>query len=788
MLRNYFRTAIRIINGSRGYSIINILGLATGMASCLLILLWVNYELSYDKFHENVDRLFRVVRFSDQEGSALTPVPLAHTLKENFAEVENATRFNIEGSQLVRYQDKSFQHDIMAIADQSFLEMFSFPFIRGDRNSALENVNSVVINEKMALKIFENEDPVGKILNINQRSFMVTGVMKNVPANSHIRFDYIAHFDSRNAYLRQLTDNRWDVSAYYTYVLLSENVRAGQLRSKFNSFINQYTGETNQDLQLQEISNIHLHPEIVDYLEGHNEIKYVYLFSGLAALILVIACINFTNLTTARASLRAKEIGLRKVMGARRSDLVRQFLGESVLLALFALLIASLMVETMLPALSAWSGKNLVIDYNDIGKILITLGALIIAVGLIAGSYPALLLSSFQPVKILKGNLLHHGDRGLFRKILVVIQFSCSIFLVIGTIVIHQQLNYISKNDHGYDKEHTLHFTMRGSFRQNYESIKQELEVHPGILNISAGRPPSEGFEMAGSVNWPGKITTEETDVFQVAVDQNYPDLFGLDLMEGSDFSTGEISQGNSYLINETAKRMIGTDSVIGLQISFQTWNGDFIDHMGRIIGVVADFQNGSLHHRIQPVIMYVDKEALFTMNIKVSPADLDNTIKYIEQKWDQYVADYPFDYSFVDVQLDSYYQSEKKLSTLFDTFTFLAIFISGLGLFGLISHSTDRRIKEIGVRKVLGATITSILSLLVRDTIRLILIASLIAVPAAYFLMNSWLTNFAYRVSIGWTSIVMAVLSGFWIAILIVCFQGFKAASVNPVKSLRNE
>jgi len=756
MINNYFKIAFRNLSRHKLYSAINILGLAVGMAACILILLWVKNETSYDRFHSNADDLYRISQEwqspdKPAEFDATTPVPLEPVLKERFPEIIKATRFDDGELTLIKYDEQVFQDDKVALADPDFFEMFSFPLIKGDIRTVLSDDFSVVVSEKMSSKYFGDENPLGKTINIDRQDFTITGVMKDLPQNSHMQFDCLCPFSSRPDCLKEITD-KWELSAYYTYIQLHKDVTAVEVNKKIANIVNEHDShkKSASSLFLQPITQIHLYHHINDYLDGHGDIKYVYLFSALAFLILFIACINFMNLTTARYSKRTKEVGIRKVNGAYKTDLIRQFFGEAVILSFVALLFSLFFVELLLPLFNSWSGKELGIDYSRDIKTLLGLVAIAVFTGIISGSYPAIFLSAFSPVKILKGNIQSHKG-GTFRKVLVICQFSLSIFLMISASVIVNQLNYMKTKELGFNKDQLISIRMQGAFQRDYKNIKSELLQSLYIKDVTAGVPPIRSFSSGFNINWEGKDPDTDINWSSLPVDYDYIKTFQMKMLEGRDFIEGIVADSKgSFILNETATKVMGIDSPVGKRFSFSSHGGHHLEinnYEGTIIGVVKNFNNLSLHKSVEPVIMYVNPDEFYYLTLRFEPQNFNKVLTLMKTKWDEYASEHIFEYTLVDETIDDFYKSEKRLSFIFNNFTILAIFISCLGLFGLASFTAEQRTKEIGIRKIMGASVSQILSLLSQDFVKWVMFANIIAIPVAYFVMNKWLQNFAYKV-----------------------------------------
>jgi predicted permease len=786
MFANYLKIALRNLRREKIYSFINIAGLAVGMACFILILLWVQDELSYDSFHNRADNLYRVTETWRDEGSVeksvITSALLGPALKEENPEITLATRYSVDGEQLIKYKDKRFQNDVVALADNDFLNMFSFPLIAGNSETALRDKFSVVISEEMKRKYFANENPIGKVLNINRRDFTVTAVMQNIPRNSHIQFDCLVPFDSRRDWLKQITD-RWTVSAYFTYVLLNENVRRDIVAPKINGVVEKHAGEHSTSLGLQALKDIHLYSGAYDYSEAQpGDIRYVYTFTAMALLILFIACINFVNLTTARSSTRAREIGVRKVVGAQGKNIRGQFFGESILMSFLAMFLSLVIVELTLPGVNSWLGRSLTLNFTANPLIVLSLAGLALFSGIVAGIYPAIYLSSFQPVKVLKGTFDAGSKSVVFRKILVVTQFTFSIFLIISAVVISNQLYFMTRGDLGFDREYLLYVRMRGGFLENYDNIKRELLQYPHVLSVSAGVQPTSLSWASQEVDWEGKDPERKFGLNRYNVDFGYIETLEMEIVQGRNFSTDfAADETRAYVLNEEAVKQMELVNPIGKRFSFE-------NREGTIIGVVKNFHQKSLHNPIYPLVMQIDRSDLKYLLVRIKPEIIPEILRFLEERWMETANEYLFEYHFLDETIENFYGAERQMRTIFIWATVLAIFISCLGLFGLSSFATEKRTKEIGIRKVLGATAAGIVKLLSGEFIILVAIANIIAWPFVYVAMNSWLENFAYRTEIGWWIFAMAGGLALAIALFTVSFQAIKAAVANPVDALRYE
>lgn len=794
MFKNYLKIALRNIKRYKGYSFINIAGLAVGMACCILILLWVRDELSFDRFHHNIDNIYRVIRQEQDTAEAgkdaLTPPPLADALKEKFPGITHATRFGSWGRWLVTSGEKNFYETRYKCADPDFFEMFNFPFIKGNPKNALINTYSVVLTEKMAEKYFGSEDPIGKTLNINKKfDVIVTGVIKNVPGNSTLIFDFIFPFRILvgKDLLGEKTGENWGFNSFNTFVMLNQSSTARELAPKIAGIFKEHNEEDTDLALLQPFKDIHLYSNIQFDLDSVGDIKYVTIFSLLALFVLIIACINFMNLTTAKSAKRAKEVGLRKVIGAKRPQLIWQFFGESMLMSCFAFLLALVLVELILPLFNNLSGKNL--SLTPSGNITIYLGLVVITLitGILAGSYPALLLSAFQPVKTLKGasdvKTTGKNRTPLFRKILVVTQFTLSIGLIIGTTVIYTQLGFMRDKDLGINKEHIVYIPMAESVIEKYESIKKEFLRNPDVVNVSASLAlPTDIGNSPGSPEWEGKDPNNNMQIKADFVDYDYIETFQIKMAQGRSFSKEfPTDKDEAYIVNEEAVRRMGLESPVGKQFSF--WN-----RKGKIIGVMKDFHFRPMYYQIQPIVFKIFPDWFRVIYIRIKPGDIPATLESLKKTWYRANPGYPFEYRFLDEQFHQLYLTEERMGTLTKYFTVLGILIACLGLFGLASFMAEQRTKEIGIRKALGASVANIILLLSKEFTKLVLVATIIAWPTAYFTMNHWLQNFAYRVGIGWWVFVLSAGLTIIIAFLTVSYQSIKTATANPVEALKYE
>lgn len=785
MLKNYLKIALRTLYKYKGYSIINILGLAIGMATCIIILLWVQDEMSYDRFFKNSKNLYRVyAEFYSNESWAVTPIPLAPALKSDFPEIADVSRYR-SFSALIENNNVRF-NERGAFVDPSFLTMFSFPLLNGDAITALTDPYSIVITETMADKYFGDNNPLGKTIKIdNVNDYKITGVLKSNPGNSHFRFNFLLPFE---IFLKKDRGQiSWERFQLRTYVLLNEDVQSEKVEASITELLDQHNPENDIKLHLQPLTQIHLHN-----LNGGGNIEYVYIFSIIALFVLLIACINFMNLTTARSSTRTKEIGMRKVTGASKFDFIKQFMGESILLSLFAFIIAINIVYLVLPIFNDISGKML--NLNLIKNIDIGLGliGLLLLTGIISGSYPTFFLAAFKPVAILKANsslIKKKNKDAILRKSLVILQFSISIFLLIVTLVISRQLNFLLNKDPGYNSEQVVYLPMKGDLKQQNEPFKNELLQNRNIVNVAA----TSGMlvDMLSSYDgfdWDGKNPDKRYSFVLGAVDFDYLQTLKMEMTDGRGFSKKYLSdETGGFIVNQAAIEAMGMKNPIEKRFSFEGRQGW---RHGTIVGVVKNFHFQSLHNKIEPFVMMIqpDRYNYFCLRIKPGTPDISETLTFVENTWKKFVPNYPFEYSFLDEEFESLYRAEQRTKKIFSYFSFLAMFISCLGLFGLSSFTAERRTKEIGIRKVLGASVPGIMRLLNKEFLFLIAVSNLIAWIFSYFIIKKWLQNFAYHIELGWYFFVISGLLAMFFALVVVSIQSSKVAFQNPVESLRYE
>jgi putative ABC transport system permease protein len=794
MLKNYFTVAFRSLMRHKGFSFINIMGLAVGMTACFLIFLYVSFETSYDKFHTKANRIYRVVADvvtpSGADKIGITTAPIAIYAKKDFPEIEEAVRISRDEI-LVRKGDFKFQEKNTVFADSTLFRIFDFPLIAGDKNTALTEPMSIILSESAVKKYFADTNPLGQQLQITGAGLnaKITGIMKDIPPNSQIHADMIISISSfKQVYGSPSNDNEWTNHGYFTYLLLKPEASAKALEAKFPAFMERHHGEEAKKLQMQD--HLSLEPFLDVYLRSKRDgfetgsLSNVRIFSVIAVFILLIACFNFINLTTARSAERAKEVGIRKVVGAGKFQLTRQFILESVIISLIAFTLAILLSSILLPLFNRLAGKTISTGIAEHSQNIITLFLLAVAIGLAAGFYPALVLSSFKPVSVLKGRFVTGSKGLLLRKSLVVFQFTISIALIVSTIVVYNQLTFMREQDMGFSKDQTI--VINTNFDKNKDVFKESLASVPGVLSTSMSSTVPGGWHTSAYSEMQSKSgEIQKLNLNTFFIDFNYIPQYQLKFVAGRGFDKSfSTDSSQAMVINESAARILGYASPQeAVDRNFNQWG-----RQGKIIGVLKDFNYRSLQQGIEPLVMRYEPWALNMLSIKVSRENLASTIKAIETKWNQTIPNRPFDYSFLNEYFDKQYRAEEKFGNLFLYFAVLAIFISCLGLLGLASYSTVLRTKEIGVRKVLGAGVPGIVNLLSVDFIKLVLIAMLIATPFAWYGMDLWLRDFAYRTPISWQVFALAGIGSVLIAFGTIGYQAVKAAMANPVKSLRSE
>ena len=796
MIKNYLKIAFRNLQRYRMYAFVNMAGLAVGMTCCMLILLYVRDELSYDRYHENAEQIHRLVR----SRSAYTAAPMGPALAAEMPGVRQAARIKVYQDVLVHDGgEKRFIESVFA-ADTSFFDIFTVPFLRGTPEAALSRPDGLVLTASAAEKYFGREDAMGKTLIVvddEPFALTVTGVIEDLPAASHVRFDLLASFKLVEQSSSRLEN--WTTNWLFTYLLLDEATSGADVEARLPALFERHTGEAWDHFRIQPLLDIHLYSRELDLdIAPQGNIAYVFIFSAVGLLVLLIGCINFMNLATARSAGRAKEVGMRKVLGARRRQLVQQFLGESLVMALGALVMAVGLALLLLPAFGQLAEKDLALSLQEAGYLAVAFFGLALVVGLLAGSYPAFFLSAFAPIDTLKGTLRTGRAARFLRQGLVVFQFTISTALIVGTLVVVEQLDYVKNAGLGFDKEQVVVLSVGAALEERYEAAKQEIRRHPNVLGVSAsGNVPGHGvsdfyYHLEGLATSLDALPGWDT----YFVDADFVETLRLEVVQGRNFSRDLVSDEQAFILNEAAVARAVADvgeawaSPIGKQMSFylpgaEGWQ---VFKSGTVVGVVKDFHYRSLHEEIGPLVLQVFPETFGELLVKVGTDDLAGTLAFLEQRWRDLDPTRPFDYYFLDQDFDRLYRAEDRVGQVVGAFAVPTIVIACLGLFGLAAFMAEQRTKEIGVRKVLGATIPGVLLLLSKEFVKLIMLAFVVAAPLAYFAMSRWLESFAYRIEISGGIFLMAGLTALGMALLTVSYQSIRAALTDPVESLRYE
>jgi putative ABC transport system permease protein len=809
MFKNYLKTAVRNLWRYKGFAAINILSLTIGIVGCLVIALFVWDEKKYDRAVPDAENIFRIYEQRNDNNAisyaACVPPVFATFLKQQYPEVNTTTRILMSNDKfLLENGDKKGYEEKGLIIDSNFFQVFPIQFLNGDRRTALNDPNSLVISEDIAKRYFGNTDPVGKTMKIDKGDVTVKAVFAKLPEHFHLRFQYLMPMSAAGISKKRMEN--WTWHQFYTYVKLKPGTNVQQLQNKFQAYMKKDIFPTFTQVGstflpfFQPLKDIHLKSSdfVYDNAIRGNE-TYVRALSIIALFVLIIACFNFINLATARSFRRAKEIGVRKVVGADRKQLIVQFISETILLSVFSMLLASIVTFFIVPWLNQFTEKS--IQFNPFGNPLLALIILVagVVIGILAGIYPALILSGFQPIKVLKNRMLAgSGGASWLRHGLVVIQFALSVLLIVSTIIVYRQTKYLNNRDLGFDKEQVVYFQVRDSLETNpkmLETFKSELRTSPNILAVTSGYG-LPGDQYAGDgITLPTKEGEEEHSCTLFVGDYDYIKTLGLRLIAGRDFSRNmSTDEREAFIINETAVKEWGfgtPEKAIGQPIHWDEWAPkDTMQPVkkGKVIGVVQDFHYKNLHEKVSASVIQLYPQVVYKVAVKARTADMRSTIGFINKKWSQFVPAYPLDYKFMDETYGAMYKSEEKLSELLWIFTIMAIFIGCMGLFALAAFSAEQRTKEIGIRKVLGADLFNIMGLLSKNFLLMVLIASLLAFPVAWWAMNNWLKDFPYRVHISWWIFAIAIVAALLIAFITVSFQSIKAATSNPVKSLRTE
>jgi putative ABC transport system permease protein len=790
MLKNYLKIALRNLVKHKIYSFIHIFGLTVGIACLVLILKYVQYEMSFDRFNKNADRIYRITGHD----YAQTPVPLSETLRSFYPEITGTVRIRKVKKVLLSYEQKKFYEENVIFSGPSIFSMFTFPLLIGNPHTALNDPYSVVITQEAAIKYFGNQDPIGKKLNYDNRiDYKVTGILKKIPQNSHLKFDFIFSLGSaQTAFYKDFFENRMN-TVVFNYFLLNPKSNPAAIQSRLDEFTKYYLGErfynaTREgkwriEYNIQPLLSIHLYSNLGGEFEPNGDITNVYIFSAIAILILLIACINYMNLSTAKYMNRLREVGIRKVLGANRRHIIYQFIGESVLFSVISIFFAFMFAEFLSPWLSTALGDNKMYEGGSSEFIFLLIGIALLT-GLLSGSYPAIFLSRFHPVHILSKTVLKINRRINYRNGLILFQFVVSTILIIATLIVNNQLSYVQNKKLGFNKEQIIVLPLQDkSVRMKSRILKNELLLQPGIVDATLSSIVPGAVRWVRSFNWEGQKEDEDNTMSYIAADYDFLKTYKIQVIEGRDFSESfstDAEQG--FLINQAALKKLGWVSAVGKKI------GSF-EKQGKVIGLIKDFHFKSLHEKIEPLVIYIGKSLdsdYLSVRIKTdNTAGILNTIK---NKWKIFSTDKPFEYFFLNDYWGKLYKAGQSMKNLFTFFSGLAIFIACLGLFGLSAFSAQNKTKEIGIRKVLGAGVPGIISKLSFEFIKWVVIANIIAWPIAYYLMNKWLQDFAYRINISWWVFALSGIIALVISLATVSFQAIKAATANPVESLKYE
>ena len=798
MLKNLFTIAIRNILKDKTYSAINILGLTIGITCSMFLLLYILDELSFDRYHKNADNVYRIVTNIKEPDDAFTwaiaQIPLAEELRDNYPEVKNAVRFFSMNRNLYKNDDKQFYEADFFLADSTVFDMFTYEFVKGDPGTALDQPFSIVLTEKIAQKYFGDEDPIGKsIQNQQNEEFKVTALIKNVPPNSHFKFDALV---SRNT--RPQAQGGWGGFGVSTYIQLPPGYDLNKMHASLDTIVKQRVNPIFEQYgisvkyDLQKITDIHLHSKIQDEAEAGGDISYIYIFGAVAVFMLVIACINYMNLATARSANRAKEVGIRKVMGSQRNQLMLQFITESVVISLVALVVSIVLIYALLPGFNALANKEMSFGYVLQAPVLLSLLGVVVFAGVIGGSYPAFYLSGFNPVSVLKGKLSTKGGSVFFRKSLVVTQFAISIFMLISTLIVFDQLKFLQSKDLGFNKEHVVRIDLSGQqLRRKSGVLVEKLKQSTDVENVGmADSSPGEGIGklLIQVEDNEGKLDEKGVDLY--SADFDFVKTMGMTIVTGRDFSRDVVSDTTyAVLVNEAMVKRMAWKDPIGKKFVFKGGGPDNTDIEKRVVGVVKDYNQNSLYDVIEPLMIILDNEQNYVF-VRTKEGDVKQTLEGLEKIWKDVNPNHPFEYKFLDQDFDSQYKADEKRSQIFTAFSGLTVTIACLGLLGLAAFTTEQRTKEIGVRKVIGASVNSLVFLVSKEFFLLVGIGMLLAFPAAWYFTDSWLENFAYRIELKgeWATFIVSAVLAFVITMVTVGYHVVRAAMTNPVKSLRDE
>ncbi|WP_224998684.1 ABC transporter permease [Cesiribacter sp. SM1] len=806
MIRNYLKIAIRNLMKYKSISFINLFGLTVGITCCMLILGYILHELSYDRYHANAENIYRVERswrnpetgMPSLELGSVAPA-IAPLLENDFEVIQALTRLVSPGRVSLRYEDKLFNEQAAYYADEHFFKVFDVEMVKGNPEASFQDPFSMIITEEVAAKYFGSEDPIGKVIRMDsQYNLKVVGVFKDFPSNSHLHPGIMISFNTLKdpeIYGEEVMRNDWSNNSFFTYVLLPEQYNHKDLEAQFPAFLDRHRQDGGDKpskytfLNLTPLTSIHLHSKKDLELEENGDIGRVYIFSAIALFILLIACINYMNLSTARSVLRAKEIGIRKVVGAGKGELVAQFLCEAVLISWIATLLAFGFTWLGLPWLNKVSGQSLTIDSLLRWEVFIPLLLLPFVVGFFSGIYPALFLSSFKPIRVLKGVASINGGGISLRQLLVVVQFSLSIMLIIGTVVVYRQLQFMQQTALGFEREHVVTFPINTAIDENFEAFRSELLASPALKEVGRSSlvPTQRLLDAAGSyIRLGDTLAPTSAEIKFVTVDDHFIPAYGIEMVAGRNFSREFGQDTAAFVINEAAARVLGLPSAedaIGKEFQYH-------NRKGRLVGVMRDFHFESLHQRILPLVFFkpLPPFEYGAVSVKIAGQQVPAALAQLENSWKRFSPETPLEYSFLDDTYAQLYQAEQRQGTIFTIFSCIAIAIACLGLFGLSAFTISQRVKEIGIRKVLGADTSTIVALLSKDFLKLVLVAAIIAFPLAWWAMDQWLQDFAYRIDIPVWAFLLAGMLAAVVAFLTISYQAVKAALSNPVKNLRTE
>jgi putative ABC transport system permease protein len=807
MFRNYIKTAFRSLKKNKGFTAINVLGLALGLAVCLLIVFYVIDELSYDRYNDKADRIYRVnneIKFGGSDATyATSPAPFAAAAESEFPDIEHAVRFRQNGGLSIKKDGQNIQEHHVIYADPAIFSVFTFPMISGDPISALKEPYTIVITESIANKYFGSTNVLGKTLVNNENvNYKITGVIKDLPKQSHIQEDIFVSMIS----LADSKDQSWLNNNFQTYILLKPGTDINAFEKRLKQMVKEHIDPQMQNvvhmsyddfekagnyirMSTMPLKEIHLKSNFQAELGQNGNIQFVYIFSAIALFILLIACVNFMNLSTARSANRAREVGVRKVLGSARKHLIAQFLAESIIVTMVATVFALIIAWALLPVFNQMSGKELNFTIHSLTWLIPTVILIILVIGCLAGSYPAFFLSGFQPIEVLKGKLAAGFKGGALRSFLVVFQFSISIFLIIGTLVIYNQLKYIQNKDLGYSRSHVLVVKNLYGLGKQAKAFKDEIKQMPDVADATlSGYTPTSDYKNSNTIFQTPTLDTKNALNSQMwYVDEDYIKTLGIKLIAGRDFSKQMLTDSSAIILNETAAKRLGYKDPLNRMLYVPMDQQAKVVKAYRIIGVMKDFNFNSLRENVSQLTLVMGEER-GALNIRVKTSNMPAFISQVENKWKQMNPNQQFDYSFMDQDFDATYRTEQRMGKIFVSFTSLAIIIACLGLFGLAAYAAEQRTKEIGIRKVLGAGVSTIVAMLSIDFIKLVIISIVIAAPLAWFAMQYWLQGFAYRQNIQWWIIAVSGFGAIIIAFVTISFQSVKAALINPIKSLRSE